>query len=64
MVALFYMYSSICLSVCLCSVYLPHVMHGSRTFCERGSNSDVVFFCFVFVDEGREDPNTIISGSS
>ena len=35
-------------------------MHGSRTFCQRGSNFDNVLLC----DEGREDPNTTINGSS
>ena len=29
-------------------------MHGSRKFCQRESNFDVVFL----VDEGRDDPNT------
>ena len=32
---------------------------GSRKFCQRGSNFDI--FCFE-LDEGREDPNTTISG--
>ena len=35
---------------------------GSRKFCQRGSNFDVVFF--FIVDEGWEDPNTTISGPS
>ena len=35
-------------------------MRGSRKFCQRGSNFDM-FFCLV--NEGREDPNTTISGS-
>ena len=38
-------------------------MCGSRKFCQRGgggSNFDNVFL----VDEGREDPNTTISGPS
>ena len=30
----------------------------------RGSNFDGVFFGFFLVDEGREDLNTTISGSS
>ena len=34
-------------------------MRGSRKFCQRGSYFDKVFL----VDEGREDPNTTISGS-
>ena len=29
-------------------------------FCQRGSNFDI----FFLVDEGREDPNTTISGPS
>ena len=39
-------------------------MRGSRMFCQRGSKSDnVFFFSYSFlVDEGREDPNTTISG--
>ena len=36
-------------------------MRGSRKFCQRGSNTDNVFF---LVDEGREDPSTTISGLS
>ena len=45
------------------SAYYGLAMRGSRKFCQRESNSDVVFlflflfFCF-FSDEGREDPNT------
>ena len=35
-------------------------MRGSRKFCQRGPNFDVIFL----VDEGREDPSTTISGSS
>ena len=35
-------------------------MHGSRKFCQRGSNFDKVFL----VDEGREDPSTTIRGPS
>ena len=47
-------------------------MRGSRRFCRGGggggggraeSNWDVFFF-FCLVDEGREDPNTTISGPS
>ena len=31
-------------------------------FCQKGSNFDNIFFVFIFlVDEGREDPNTVIS---
>ena len=33
------------------------VMHGSRKFCQRGSNFDNVFL----VDEGWVDPNSTIS---
>ena len=40
-------------------------MRGSRKFCQRGSNIDNGFCCFFFlVDEGRDDPNIIISGPS
>ena len=43
-------------------------MRGSRKICQRGSNFENVYFCFVLfsflVDEGREDPNTTISGPS
>ena len=35
-------------------------MRGSRKFCQRGSSFDNVFF----VEEGREDPNTTLSGPS
>ena len=35
------------------------IKHGSRKFCQRGSNSDT-----VLVDEGRDDPNTAKSGPS
>ena len=38
-------------------------MCGSRKFCQRGSNSDVFFF-FLLVDEGKEDPNTTVCGPS
>ena len=34
-------------------------MQESRKFCQRGSNFDNFFFVY----EGREDPNTTISGS-
>ena len=36
-------------------------MHGSRKFCQRGSNSDnnIVFF---LVDKGGEHPNTLKAG--
>ena len=39
-------------------------MHGSRKYCQSKSNFDKVFFFFSFslVDEGRDDPNTTISG--
>ena len=40
-------------------------MHGSRKFSQRGSNFDnIVFFCFVFLDERREDPSSTKSGPS
>ena len=40
-------------------------MRGSRKFCQRGSKFDNVFYSISFyVDEGREDPNTTISGPS
>ena len=32
-------------------------MHGSRKFCQRGSNFEKVSFLFYFFLEGREDPN-------
>ena len=35
-------------------------MRGSRKFCQSGSNFDNVFFCFVLVDEEREDKRAII----
>ena len=35
-------------------------MPGSRKFCQRGSNFNI----FFFVDGGREDPSTTISGPS
>ena len=35
-------------------------MRGSRKFYQRGSNFDNIFL----VDEGREDPNRLISGPS
>ena len=37
----------------------PQGMHGSRKFCQRGSNFDI-----FLVDEGSEDRNTTISGLS
>ena len=37
-------------------------MCGFRKFCQRGSKFDNVFF--FFVDEGIEDPNTVINGPS
>ena len=40
------------------------LMRGSRKFCQRGSNSDVVFFVFFLADEGREDPNSTKNGPS
>ena len=40
-----------------------HIFRGSRKFCQRVSDFDNVFLCFFFsVDEGRDDPNTTISG--
>ena len=38
-------------------------IRGSRKFCQRGSNFDKFFF-LLLVDEGREYPNTTISGPS
>ena len=38
-------------------------MRGSRKVCQIGSNF-VFFFLFFLVDEGREDPDTTISGPS
>ena len=35
-------------------------MRGSRKFCQMGSNFDI----FFVVDEGWEDPNTTLCGSS
>ena len=35
------------------------ILHGSREFCQRGSDFDNVFF---LVDEERDDSNTTISG--
>ena len=37
-----------------------HCMRGSRKFCQSGSNFDNVFFCFVLVDEERENKRAII----
>ena len=45
-----------------CQVKLT--MHGSRKFCQRGSNFFFFFFFFFLVDEGWEDPSTTISGPS
>ena len=40
-------------------------MRGSRKFCQMGSKKRLRFFFFFFlVDEGIEDPNTIINGPS
>ena len=36
-------------------------MRGSKNFCQRGSNFDNVFCCFL-VDERRDDQNTTKSG--
>ena len=36
-------------------------MHGSGTFFQRGSNSDIVLFFLLY--KGREDPNTTWSGA-
>ena len=38
-------------------------MRGSKNFCQRGSNFDNVFCCFL-VDERRDDQNTTKSGPS
>ena len=35
-----------------------HIMCGSRKFFQKGSN----FNCVFLADDGREDPNTTISG--
>ena len=35
-------------------------IRGSRMFCQRGSNFDIIFL----VDEGREYPNTTVSRPS
>ena len=40
------------------SLFMP----GSREFCQRGGPTSTTFFFFLF-DEGREDPNTTISGA-
>ena len=38
-------------------------MRGSRKFCQTGSISEKYFFSFfLFVDEGKDDPNTTKSG--
>ena len=38
-------------------------MRGFSKFCQRRPNFDNVLFIFIFlVDEGKEDPNTTISG--
>ena len=42
-------------------------MRGSRKFCQSGSKFDNVFFCFVLFcsfNEGIEDPNANINGTS
>ena len=39
-------------------------MRGSRKFCQRGTKLTFFLFCFLLVDEGREDPSTTISGPS
>ena len=39
-------------------------MRGSRKFCQRGSKFFNVFFCIFLVDEGIEDLNITINGSS
>ena len=40
-------------------------MRGSRNYCQIGSYFDNFFLFFIFfVDEGREDPNSTISGPS
>ena len=40
------------------SVLYSKDIRGSKKFCQRGSNFDKV----LLVEEGREDPNTTISG--
>ena len=41
-----------------------YFMRGSRKINRGGSNFDNVFLLFFLIDEGREDPNTTISGPS
>ena len=41
--------------------FKDRAMRGSRKFCQRGSKFDNFFF---LVDEGIEDPNITINGSS
>ena len=45
------------------TINVSRVMRGIRKFCQRGFNFDNVFFC-SYVDEGREDSSTTISGLS
>ena len=46
-------------------IWYCHTMREPNKFCQRGSNSDVVYLRFVFlVDEGREDSNTAKSWPS
>ena len=33
-------------------------MRGSRTFCQRGSKFEFLYYYFFLIDEGREDQNT------
>ena len=39
-------------------------MRESRKFCQKVPNLATFFFVFFLVDEGREGPNTTISGPS
>ena len=52
----------------VCILRLTNSMRGSRKFCHRWSNFEIVFFFLNFflylVDGEREDPNTTISGPS
>ena len=41
---------------------LGEYLHGPRKFCQRGPNSENVFF--FIIDEGREGPNTTKIGPS
>ena len=38
-------------------------MHGSRKFCQKGSNSDKFVFCLFCFFEGSEAPKTTLGGN-